>query len=161
MRTLHHILFNFTVMILMLFLITACDTYKAKFPQDDYVGNWIGLGQNQLSNEFLDQREIPVFITISETGVLTGNIGDADIQKTTLKAPTWWMKLFTKNKYKASLRLVGNIVNRESFHRDGGTLTIEGFKEGDLICHFNSTGSQVNVKNMALSVTDIKLHHPN
>ena len=146
---------------MILFCITGCETYKQATPPSEMVGTWIGLGRNQLSNAFLDQREIPVFISISDNGSIAGYVGDAGIEKTTLATPVWWFKIFSKSKYKTTFKLQGNIVNRESFRRDGGILVFEGFEDEDLICHFTSTGSQVNSQNMVLSVTNIKLHHPN
>jgi hypothetical protein len=147
-------------LVLMLFSVTACDSYKQAIPPTELTGVWVGLGQNKLGNEFLNQREIPVMLDISDKGVVNGFIGDADFPRTNLTSPAWWLKIFGKKGYRLDLTLTGNIVNRESFRRDGGILTLGRVKDGELLCHFTSTGSQVSSKNLILEIKEIKLHHP-
>jgi hypothetical protein len=141
-------------------LLTGCEAYKPSTPPPAYQGTWVGLGHNQLSNEFLDQRQVAFFMEIKANGNISGYVGDATFNNTKLLAPAWFMKVLGNKKYKAVVTLNGYIVNRESFRREGGTLTFEGIKDDELVCHFSSTGSQASVRNMVLSVNDIRLHHP-
>ena len=147
--------------IIVLLSLTACNSYRQSIPPKEITGVWVGLAQSGLSSEFLSQREIPIYLEISQKGEAQGSIGDADFGLTPLQKPAFWLKIFGKKGYRIKFVLAGNIVNRESFKRDGGTLVIEGVNDDDeLICHFTSTGTQVNSKNMVLTMKNIKLHHP-
>jgi hypothetical protein len=145
---------------LSLFFITGCDTVKEKVPKPDMEGTWTGLGRTMLSNEYLNQREIPVMLIIEKNGYVTGYVGDASIMKTKLLKPAWWLALVGMSKYKAAFKLSGGIVSRESFSRDGGTITIESVKDGEMLCSFQSTGNQINSNNLALEIRDIRLTRP-
>lgn len=146
---------------MLLVTITACDSTKQVAAPPEMVGNWVGLGHHLLSSEFLDQKEIPMMLTIDQQGNISGYLGDAGIVKTGLQKTAWWLRLLSKEKYRAVVELRGNIVNQESFKRDGGTIFFESLGTDEMICGFTSTGSKVNSENMALPVKDIKLRHAN
>lgn len=157
-------LFRFAMLLLFIVIImfiSGCDMFKPTRPTPEMIGTWIGLGRVTIPNEYLDQREIPFGIYIDENGTVTGTVGDASIHKTKLQRTSWWYRLFTKSEYKTVFNLYGNIVNRESFRRDGGTLVFNGFEDDELICSFTSTGTHVSSTNLALSVVEIRLRRPN
>lgn len=141
-------------------LLAGCEAYKTETAPPEYVGTWIGLGMNQISNEFLNQRQVPLFLEIKQNGAVSGYVGDASFKNSKLETPAWWMKVVGKKQPRIVLTLDGYIVNRESFRREGGIIVFEGFQDNELVCHFTSTGSQASVRNMVLSVTNIRLHHP-
>jgi len=145
------------LLIMILFVVSACETTAEAKPPAEYIGNWVGLGRTMISNEYMNQRQVPFMLIIEENGTVTGYVGDASIMKTKLNKPVWWLKLIGQKKYKASFTLSGNIANRESFHREGGTIHIDKMVDGELLCTFNSTGDQVSTNNLILTVKDIKL----
>jgi hypothetical protein len=149
-----------TLLAVSLLILTACESNKEAIPPPEMEGTWIGLGRVMLSNEYLNQREIPFMVTIEKSGKVTGYVGDAEIGRTTLQKSAWWLTLIGRSKYFTTFKLGGSIASRESFTREGGTITFDGFKEGDLLAHFESTGNQVNTNNMALEVRDIRFNHP-
>jgi len=149
----------FSVLCILLFSFTACEKAAQVTAPADMAGTWVGLGHHTLTSEFLDQKEIPVMLIITQAGDITGYIGDASIQKTALQKTAWWLKLLGKAKYRSIIELRGNIVNNESFSRDGGTLFFQKFSPEAMICVFTSTGSQVDEKNLTITIKDIALRH--
>jgi hypothetical protein len=146
------------VLLLVLMLaITACETSKQVNSPQEMVGTWVGLGKNMMSNDFLDQREIPVMLIISEKGTLKGYIGDAQIGSAFLEKAPIWSKLLGNEIYRSTFDLSGYIINRESFRRDGGTLLFQKISNDEIVCAFNSTGSKVSSDKLILPVKDITL----
>lgn len=119
-------------------------------------GIWAGLGYVQLSNQYLNQRQVSVMLDIDSLGVVYGAIGDAYFQKVRLRGPNWLSRLFGNKKYFVTVSLQDPIVKYENFRRPGGTLTIEKAKNKELLCTFTSTGSETDKANPVLVVTDIK-----
>ena len=142
----------------ILFAFTACDKNKKLVPPSQMLGTWVGMGRVLISNEYLNQRQMPVMLVIEEDGTITGYIGDASIQQGTLLPAHWWQKLMGKEKYRSSFKLEGFIVNGEKFKRAGGNISFEKIGENELTCSFASDGSQVDSTNIVLTVGDIQLH---
>ena len=145
---------------LILICLTACDTTKQVPVPQEMVGTWVGLGHHTLGSDFLNQKEIPFMLIITEKGTINGYVGDATIKKTVMQKTAWWLKLIGKEKYRSIVQLSGNIVNQESFHRSSGTLFFNTIGSDDMNCSFTTEGSQVTSNNMALPIKDIKLRHP-
>lgn len=150
-------IFMSLLLIVMLFL-TACETSKQINSPQEMVGTWVGLGKNMMSNEFLDQREIPVMLIISEKGTIKGFIGDAQIDSAFLEKAPLWASIIGKEKFRSKFDLSGYIINKESFKRDGGTLLFQKITSDEIVCAFNSTGSNVSSDNLILPVKDITLN---
>ncbi len=142
----------------IMFTFTACDPNKKLSPPSQMVGTWVGMGRVMISNEYLNQRQMPVMLIIEDDGIITGFIGDASIQKAKLQPANLFVKLFGKVKYVSAFKLDGSIVNRESFRRDGGTVEFENISENEITCSFKSEGSQMSSTNIELVVKDIKLN---
>lgn len=152
--------FLILLLITILFLFTSCDNNQnIKIPQE-LIGTWIGLGQHGLSSEYLDQKEVPFMLIISQKGILTGYVGDAAIMKANIEPSPFWLKMLGSEKFRAVLQLSGNIVNKESFKRDSGTISFKNISADELLCGFMTSGSKVDSKNMALPVNNIRLRHP-
>jgi hypothetical protein len=148
------------VTFLTLFIVTACETAQETIPTPEMEGTWIGIGKVMISNEYLNQRELAFMVEIAHNGNVTGYCGDATLLKTRLQKPAWFLGLIGKKKYSATFKLGGAIASRESFSREGGTITFDGVKDGEMLAHFVSTGSQVNSENLTLEVRDIRMAHP-
>jgi len=153
-----NLILSVNLLLLILLLTTACNGNKQPVPPAEMVGTWVGLGRTMISNEYLNQREIPFMLSIEQNGTVTGYVGDSSMMKTKLEITAWWLRLIGKDKYRVAVSLNGNIVNRESFRRDGGTIVFESITDEELLCSFTSTGTQINTENLTLSVQDIKLH---
>jgi hypothetical protein len=100
---------------------------------------------------------MPFMLIIEANGNVSGYCGDAVIAKTKLQKPAWFLSLVGQKKYRATFKLSGSIVTRESFNRDGGTLVIDKMEENEMYCTFKSTGSQTSSNNLALQIKDIVL----
>jgi hypothetical protein len=148
------------IVIVLLFALSSCSNSQQSAVPPEMVGTWVGLGHHLLAAEFLDQKQIPFMLIIGQNGELTGYIGDATIQKTSLQSSAWWLKLIGREKFRSKVLLRGNIVNKEGFSREGGTLFFNKFTADEIICNFTSIGSQVDANNMVLPIRDITLRHP-
>jgi len=179
------------VMAVALLILSSCATSSDVKPPDNMIGTWAGLGRNTMSSEFLDQREVPFMLIISDKGTIKGYVGDAMIANALFEKTSLLKRFFNKAKYQTTFQLSGNIINRESFRREGGTLFFnkakyqttfqlsgniinrESFRrEGgtlffnkissdELLCSFSSTGSQVSADDLILNVKDIVLRKQN
>ncbi len=150
----------FATTLILSFLLTSCSTSQQNAVPREMLGTWVGFGHHVLASEFLDQKEISVMLIITEKGNISGYIGDASIQKTELSKTPWWLRLIGNEKYRSIVQLSGNIVNQESFKREGGTLFFRKLGTDEMICDFTSIGSKVDSKNMALPIKNIVLRHP-
>jgi hypothetical protein len=159
-KSIKKIIMLVSLIAILLVTLTACSASQRVPVPQEMLGTWVGLGHHTLPSEMLDQKEIAMMLMIDDKGSIAGYIGDATIQKTTLQKTAWWLRLIGKEKYRAAIRLSGDIVQHESFHRDGGTLFFDKISQDNLVCRFTSVGSQVNSKNMALPLVDIELRHP-
>jgi len=160
LKLIHSVQLLSLLLILTLFVISGCQAEPEFKAPKEYVGNWMGLGKIMLSNEFLNQRQLPFMLIIEENGSVTGYVGDASIIKTSLKKPTWWQKLTGKGKYTATFTLTGKLIENEDFARSGGTITFDGFDKKELLCHFISTGKTKGEGDPALVVEEIRLYQP-
>lgn len=145
------------LLLFALFALTACSTAREAAPPTAYVGNWYGLGRVTIPSEYMNQRQLSFALVIEENGNVKGYVGDAFIERTKLMKSAWWMGLIGRKYHNASFSISGAIVTRESFRREGGTLTIHKLENDELLCSFNSTGSHASVDNLMLTVRDIKL----
>jgi len=145
------------VMAVALLILSSCATSSDVKPPDNMIGTWAGLGRNTMSSEFLDQREVPFMLIISDKGTIKGYVGDAMIANALFEKTSLLKRFLNKAKYQTTFQLSGNIINRESFRREGGTLFFNKISSDELLCSFSSTGSQVNADDLILNVKDIVL----
>jgi len=146
-----------SMLLIALIMLTACDVTKEAKPPKEWVGRWAGLGKVTIPSEHLNQRQVAFMLVIDQNGDVTGYVGDASIARTKLLKSPWWLALLGQKSHKVVMRLDGNIVNRESFRREGGTLTLHKLENDELLCSFSSTGSHASIDNLILTVTEIKL----
>jgi hypothetical protein len=145
------------LLLITLALLAGCGKPSDAIPPAEMVGSWIGLGNITLSNEYLEQRELGFMLIINAEGGLTGYAGDAAIVATKLQKQGWLQRLMGNKALTATFVLDGNLIGREKFQRDGGTIVFKKSGNNELLCTFTSTGIPDSRENQPLTVESIRL----
>lgn len=120
------------------------------------VGNWIGKGK--IIVNWCKQDSLTLDITIKEDGTVTGNIGDATIEKGKISKRNPIMRLLGNGKYIIHADLNGCLVKDEDIQRKSVHLMLLDFKDDLIEGEINTSGSKTGGKaKMYMKIVNIKL----